>query len=229
MTRPADTPKIFKLTVDCFDDIFEYLSLDDLVSFGEASKTTQKVAGQYFQRKYSSAALQIYKDSSLILLLESTDYFAVFNEFLTKVKILVEENSFEFFSIHINEFPQIKELKVRTFDHDNRFYKQAIEAMPELCPKLEAIDLISADVPTNFYDTMLKYCVNLKRLHINAGPWIRQDYPKLQHLQIPTVGDIHDLDVFFQKNPNIRCFSTSAEGIWKMNSCVLMCVWTYWK
>ena len=37
-------PKIFKLNIDCFDEIFEYLSLKDLHSLGQTYRTMQQVA-----------------------------------------------------------------------------------------------------------------------------------------------------------------------------------------
>lgn len=43
-------PMIFKLNIHCFDEMFEYLSLKDLLSFGQTCKGLQNVAGKYFKR-----------------------------------------------------------------------------------------------------------------------------------------------------------------------------------
>lgn len=48
-------PKIFKLDIDCFNEIFEYLSMEDVHSVGKTCKTMQQVAGEYFRQNCSAA------------------------------------------------------------------------------------------------------------------------------------------------------------------------------
>lgn len=51
----ASTSSIFTLTVDCFDEIFDYLTLEDLCSFGQTCRKSQQIAGNYFKSNYSNA------------------------------------------------------------------------------------------------------------------------------------------------------------------------------
>lgn len=53
------SPKIFKLDVDCFDEIFEYFSLEDLDSFGQTCKAMHKLTGEYFKRNYPHGKIQL--------------------------------------------------------------------------------------------------------------------------------------------------------------------------
>lgn len=56
------SPKLFLLNNDCFDEIFEYLCVEDLHSFGQTCKWMNKVAGEYFKQNHSSARKYFKKD-----------------------------------------------------------------------------------------------------------------------------------------------------------------------
>lgn len=48
-------PKIFKLNVDCFEEIFNYLAIHDIFAMGETCTRMQNVAGYYFQQNFPDA------------------------------------------------------------------------------------------------------------------------------------------------------------------------------
>lgn len=52
--RQSQSP-ISKLNPDCLDEIFDYLTMDDLYSFGRTCKLMQKIAGNYFKLNYLAA------------------------------------------------------------------------------------------------------------------------------------------------------------------------------
>ena len=49
----GQTPQIFKLNVDRFGNVFDYLSLDDLHSFRQTCTRMQRVADYYFMLEWS--------------------------------------------------------------------------------------------------------------------------------------------------------------------------------
>lgn len=53
----AERPRIFKLNIDCFDEIFDYLSTEDLLGIGQTCKTMQQVVGEYFKKNYTAASM----------------------------------------------------------------------------------------------------------------------------------------------------------------------------
>lgn len=55
-------PKLFKLNLDCFDELFDYLSLQDLYSVVKTCKRMQIVTGDYFRRNYSAAKIYLTND-----------------------------------------------------------------------------------------------------------------------------------------------------------------------
>lgn len=51
---------IFKLNVNCLNDIFDYLSLHDIQSIGQTCKLLQQAAGEYFQANHVTEAYANY-------------------------------------------------------------------------------------------------------------------------------------------------------------------------
>lgn len=51
--------KIIDLNIDCFDEIFEYLDVESLYSFGQTCKRMNKIAGEYFKQNYSASPISI--------------------------------------------------------------------------------------------------------------------------------------------------------------------------
>ena len=43
-------PSIFKLNVDCFEKLFDYLGKEDVHAFGQTCKRMQWVAGHYYRQ-----------------------------------------------------------------------------------------------------------------------------------------------------------------------------------
>lgn len=55
VNKEKQLPDIFKLTVDCFEEVFDYLSLKDLAAIGQTCKRMQRIAGHCFQQNFGAA------------------------------------------------------------------------------------------------------------------------------------------------------------------------------
>lgn len=104
-SREVTPPKIFKLTIDCFDEIFEYLSLGDLIKFGFTCKTMQQIAGKYFKRNYSAAENICEKDG----IIKEGNYLECFNEFISSI-IIDERPRFDYLQSHTHQLKSINQL-----------------------------------------------------------------------------------------------------------------------
>ena len=100
---------IFRLNMDCFEAIFDYLSLKDLHSFGQTCRAMQQMAGDYFQRNFKSAekfsakmaftrfiqTMKVYRMNvlkRLLLINSSTTYHTITkkrNRFITFIRIVM--------------------------------------------------------------------------------------------------------------------------------------------
>lgn len=230
-------PHIFNLTTDCCDEIFEYLSLKDLHAFGQTCRAMQKVAGEYFRRNYSAAAK--YSGNDGIYTAYSDDkgvnnenvLTSGFNRYITYISHYYDKlRPLQYIQSHSNEFESINHIYlVCVIINEAR-----VNSLLHLLPKLETLQIRNSSVEGHLYDVLLKHCA-LKRLFVQDSDlgifrlldggwaarienhWLRQEYPTLQSLElIPKYTlKIDEFNEFFDRNPNVRTFSTSSLCLWK--------------
>lgn len=229
-------PSIFKLTVDCCDEIFEYLSLKDLHTFGQTCKTFQKVAGEYFQRNYSAAAkfldpdgvYTVYSDNNGVT--NERIKTLAFNRFTNYISHYYHNLApLNYIHDHSNEFESLKHIYLVCLDLN----KKRVACMKNILAKIEIVQIRNSSCYGDIYEVFLKFCINLKRLLVQDADfdrsyhpfdsdthfinyWLRQEYPKLEYLElIPKFEPkLMGLGGFFEKNPGVRGFSTSSLCLW---------------
>ncbi|XP_055303092.1 uncharacterized protein LOC129568813 [Sitodiplosis mosellana] len=224
----ADSPpKIFKLTIDCFDEIFEYLSMKDLHSLGQTCKTMQQVCGEYFKRTHSAAEKFCARDgiyttySSMEGDVNQRIQTSCFNQFMPCISHYYGAiGPIHYLQKHVNEFISTNHIYLVSLFINH----EKVELIREILPQIEIMQIRNCSMSRNFYELMLKYCENLKCIYLqNADSsfngkheWLMQDYPQLEHLELmpsyPIVVD--ELKAFFERNPKVKRFSTTARFLW---------------
>lgn len=219
-------PNLFKLNIDCFDKIFDYLSVPDIHSIGQTCKLMQQVAGEYFKQNYSAAAKYTENDGIYTEYPDSTGtakraQTSGFNQFITYISHYYEKmEPLRYIQSHANEFSSIDHLYL-VCSHLN---KKKIACIQKLLEKCQTIQIRNCSSEGDFYQTFLKFCKNLKKLHIqeadmghsyhrDSGPsWLLQTYPKLEYLELSPQFSrrLTELCTFFDRNANVRIFSTDA-------------------
>lgn len=238
------TSPIFRLTVDCCDEIFEYLSLKDLHAFGHTCKAMQKVAGEYFKLNYSTVE-SITRDDILCTVydekgdrqdrsdLRETDVRIEtmgFKQIITSISNYYDYGSYLLYYIseNINEFPLINHINILGFN----FADERVDFFRNLLNKVEIIQIQNCTADGDFYDLFLKFCGNVRRLYIQdcdvgsydsedddieENLWLLRKYPTLEHIELrpDSIMEVRpELNEFFELNPNVRSFSTTADCIW---------------
>lgn len=205
-------PDIFRLHVDCFDEIFEFLTLPDLYSFGQTCKAMQQVAGVFFQRNFKSSKIAI-KHDSLRLGRVKLDGFS---EFVEKLWMDGGIEDFHFAGAHCNG--AIKEIYFDLFSLN----EAKIACIKPILAKVEIILLTDCIIQGDFHENFLKLCPNLKRLSVGCyegfqNQWLFQKYPKLEYLKLS--GDVsfqcNDLKMFFHNNPNVQSLAIDGSYLLK--------------
>lgn len=217
-------PDIFKLTVDCFDEIFDYLSLQDLCSFGQTCKVIQKMSGEYFKRNYSAAKKYTHNKGIVIVYNDNTRSHRIeaptFNPFITSITHRDDKvESLRYIDVHSDEFVALSEINFMCIALNDL----KIQCLQKILPKIEIIKLTNCSIDGDFYENLLKYCPKLKEIHIEdeknrpilneaINPWLLKEYPSLETLHILQSNPckIHELCTLLTKNSNIRTFSTSS-------------------
>lgn len=209
-------PQMFKLNVDCFEHLFEWLSLKELLEFRRTCQRMKKVVDYYIKLNYPHLLR-----------------FNIFNRrcFLDML------NEHE----HLNYFKWTKQLSIENV----KLTGAAIESIKYVLNGLEELKLNGVHIDGDFYDVILKHCPLLRHLNVTTNnrhhpgtiigtgnDWLHRQYPMLEHFEMH-IGIDHEepsmeppqytteLLAFFQQNQKIRIFSTDSGLIEKCQRLLL--------
>lgn len=229
---------IFSLNVDCFEEIFDLLSFEDLHEFGKTCKTIQKLAGDYFNRNFKAAEkfsdidgiYTVYSNENGVL--NKRTQSSGFNNYINYISHYYEEfEPLRYIQMHINEFISLNHIYFVCLVIN----PIKIEYFQQILHQIEVLQLRQCTLSGDFFEIILKFCKNLKRLYIQddlgdiideiGNPWLLRTYPSIKHLQITTryPFKIHELDAFFRQNSGILSFSTSSRCLWENRHELLKC------
>lgn len=230
------TSSIFKLNIDCLDKIFDYLSMRDIILFGQTCKALQLICGEYFRQNYG-AVKNYHTDCGTY-----TKYFdrddvvgrftetTAFNPFMTKIEF---SNSWNYIEWYYDDFMSLNHICFRDFA-DIYFPKQIDvdlnlnknQVIKHILNKVEIVEIRNVRIDGNIFENFLKLCTQMTHLYVQHPQlgtlrndaiysWLLQRYPSVKHLElIPRFYRINELCSFFQMNPNVRSFSTSTSCLW---------------
>lgn len=191
-------PKLFKLNVDCFEDVFEWFSLKELLVFRQTCKRMKAVVDYYIKLKYPD-------------LLHLRVWPSRHKKFLESSRL------------RLNYFEWINKLYLYSVTYTD----VQIESIKTILNQLETLKLTYVTINGDFYETVLKHCPRLKFLSVrtNVNPiigtsnkWLLRQYPTLERMEMETAFTSTELCTelleFFNQNPNIRVFSINYECLW---------------
>lgn len=219
----SQSPAIFQLTIDCCNAIFEYLSLNDLYSIGQTCHVFQLVAGEYFKRNFSSSEIFCCYDG---VYTTYSDHEGVTNQ---RINI----SNFSSFITHMSNYYHVFGPHYYIYTHSNEFTainrinlvdvslnRDRVKYIQTMLMKIEVLEISRCKFDDGFHENLLKYCVNLRRLHVHddlefvseAEKWLGETYPNLEHLELITRSPykIHKVVPFLRRNKSLRSFSTSS-------------------
>lgn len=216
-TRKSEMPALFKLNIDCISNILDYLSLVDLANVAQTCKLLHTVAGHILQLHYPFANAFIDESG---MYLENHDemkqFIDIFSEFIqcaTFSDVMNDDST----QIQWQQFKSIKHISFYYI----RFNEKNLNLTKVILPNVETVELNDCYFcGYDLYGNFLKHCTNLKKLIIwtnynyNAN-WLHYKYPHLEYVSIVPIvyirREINQLAIFFQQNPNVRKFFTSAK------------------
>ncbi|XP_031640829.1 uncharacterized protein LOC116352404 [Contarinia nasturtii] len=225
---------ISELNEYCIEEIFKWLSLDDLNSIGKTCKRLQQLAGQHFQRNYPRSFVKIWHGYPFMMgqnvdglseFIQSITIVGWYRKFPKQEYTIVDEQT-ETEQYHYIKSKLDRSLKQIKFD-GCRLTKCKVNEIIPLLNGVKVIQMVECTVVDDLYDCLLKHCVNLERLLIGSTrflskcDWLRRKYPKLVHFQLieekPFTIKQEELLTFLQLNPNIRSFVAHC---WDLEKCI---------
>ncbi|XP_031638892.1 uncharacterized protein LOC116351007 [Contarinia nasturtii] len=228
---------IFKLNIDCFDELFEWLSRDDLDALGQTCKLLQLIVGDHFQRNFPAIEVRAEEDGLYVNDTRSANFYRSaqklhsFDKYIQKVSLCensigIEDGVRMFCYVGTNCTTSIKHIQFM-----NVLLTQIelvwIEKILGTC---ETISIEDCLIKRQFYEKFPEHCENLRSLYVKdcrwnrnvlkrtGNDWLQRHYPKLNHLswtQSSKKGQkIDELRTFFALNPQVVSFSTSFHCFW---------------
>lgn len=211
--NPKQLPDIFKLNVDCFEDVFDYSSVGDLINVGNTCKRLHNVAGHCFRQTYTDIQARITSRGIDVRL----NYATHFVKFFQSVSVIDRLPIMPIFLNIQSKFLRIKKLRIS----HQRLTHDVVDHMKETLDKLEILRLFESDLHINVSD-MIDHCANLTILDLQRCEldynWLSRKYPTLEYLLfIPKdhTAIIEEFATFLELNPNIRKLGTSGPFLWK--------------
>lgn len=213
---------IFTLNVDCLNKIFDYLSLQDVHSIGQTCKPIQQIAGDYFQINIVADA---YVNSQDVYYRDLCLKHEEFNKFIRNV----------FFFTPSRSLKKAAKCVAQNYDHEFKrmhfregyLTEAEIKYLNVKFEKVESITIERCIINRKFYKQFPSLCKNLRRFYVDdcvyrpnvvrrtGNEWLLWTYPKLEHLHWTQSKDwrqINELKVFFERNPQVRSFTTDINS-----------------
>lgn len=210
-------PAIFKLNIDCFAKIFDYLSLVELINVAQTCKLLHKVCGHIFQLHYPFANVIVGENGEMHLEnhREVNECVVTFSEYIRCVV----------FSEVLNDNPspiewqQFKSLKRVNF-YCAKFNEKKLGYVKDLLKNAEIVELSDCGFFGTTFEQFLDACENIKNLTITISydyneNWFNKNYPHLETVSIVPIvyyrQQIYELSEFFKQNANVSKFFMSSK------------------
>lgn len=213
---------ILTLNVDCCEEMFEYLSLCDLYALSQTCRPLRKVVGDYFMANYASVDTELIENNAILVWPQALSRnnpvkMENFNEFISK--LMINLNRSDYREINPDYFTSLNQLifKGGEINTENiQYFRKILFNI-----KMLNIECVKIDEP---YDSLLKYCKNLKHLcifvtekQINLrNNWLTQTYRCLEHLELKS-DPIYQNDGFYgflDRHRYLKTFITNANFFW---------------
>lgn len=221
------SPAIFKLNIDCFHEVFDWLSHSDLIAVGQTCKRLRRIVGMFVHFNYGAKTTRGENNGIYISSLLSN----TFSQYIQKLSISGDRlGAYRF--VGENCTNSINNLRVYGTLPENGF-----EHIKDILNGIEILDMNECVIKGDFYEDYLKYCPNVKSLSVSRSgrisdksiiigsrnSWLLRNYPNLENFELLEAYELkmNELNTFFQQNPNIRTFSTDSKSLWENRNSIM--------
>lgn len=202
-STPASRPNIFKLNVDCFEHLFEWLSLAELLVFRRTCKRMKQVVDYYLKLNYPEILnLNIRNRNQLLIACNNRLNYFEWIKHLSIESVELNSTNIDAMKYILN---QIEGLKLQIVQINGDFYDVVLQH----CPRLKYLNLLT----NTSADTIIG----------TRNEWLCRQYPMLEHFEVHCIlyafRSEHnhplpytaELSQFFQLNPQIKTFSVDLD------------------
>lgn len=220
-TNNARDSPILGLDVDCLDELFDYLSMEDLCAIGRTCKRLHRAAGKYFAKYYPFEMLSFIQNHNGEIIQRVRSCETYFANYVRCILISDDINIFRYAATKT-----YRHLKKITFRGNNVFSEDHYSCLAEMNILAQVSTIEIEFCTTSFRDSLLnrilQLCTNLKNLILvfslpyeataNSN-WKYQHCPTLERLEMKTCADPDLFEIFLRTNPHIKRLSMKYENI----------------
>ncbi|XP_031638040.1 uncharacterized protein LOC116350393 [Contarinia nasturtii] len=215
---------IFKLVIDCFEEVFDFLSLQDLVAMGQTCKRMQRIAGHCFQQNYR--AQPVFFCVHTFLMIDEDANLECFYYLLQNIEVdihnIFDEDEDLYISTQnfITSLKHLQSIKKITIGNISLTMAQ-IDEMRLIRSKIESVKFEKNDFNEKLFNALLAPGSNVKHLSLresfsNEHQWMYGIYPKLEYFELTSCvyEEVPALKTFFELNTTIKHFSIDMGLLW---------------
>lgn len=215
----SQPPYLLKVNADCWERIFDLLSLRDIFAMGETCKHMRQMSGYYFREYFPEIKCRWIANRGIFIGYPASIRRTDFSEYMTK---LIVVDYLEHF-LHAEQYCALKTLNL----HSIELTDTQIDFMKNVVENIENVGLKRCAIYGDFYEKFLQYCPKLKRLWLhdvlfeteNTGiiQFFQRTYPTLQYLDFATLQlypSNSELTNFLNRNKNLKHFGVSNQFLW---------------
>lgn len=221
----TQSPEFQSLTVDCWEKIFEYLSLREMLAMSRTCKRMRQIAGYYIRENFPGLWCWWIKNRGVCTAIPNNVPINSLSRFITSLGI--SEN--------------LKHsLKMESFASLNTLTLCGIELRPaqmryidDILKYVENIDLRGCTIYRDFYEQFQIHCTQLKSLKLEGvkfqpssagGSLFSRKYPKLEHfdyISMDLCPTDSSLKRFLDQNSNLKHFGMDADYIFSLQNALI--------
>lgn len=208
-----------KLIADCWENIFDYLPLKDIISIGQTCIRMQKMTGYYLREYFPEILCTLDGKTAQIMY---SDRFHLQTELYQYIGKLCIDGNLDYY-LSANTFSSINTLILSSVE----LSKIQIEYIKHLLTMVENVHLKYCAVEAEFFEQLINLCPKLKSLHIQCcrmsedalHTLFAQNYASLEYLQYQPLPrkaatQINGLQQFLENHPNLKHFEIDYRFLW---------------
>lgn len=211
-------PKFVKMNVDCWENVFDLLSLRDILAMSETCKRMRQMAGFYFREYLPDIKCRFIANRGVFIGYPTSILRTDFSGYITKLMVYDYLEQFLF----AEQYCSLKSLVLCSFDLNDT----QIDYIKNVLENIENVDLKQCIIYGDLYETFLKYCPKLKRLRLHDVlfkpesiliRFFQRVYPTIEHLDLSTCQMYprnNELKDFLERNKNLKHFGVSSNFLW---------------
>ena len=165
------TPPIFNLVDDCCYAMLDWLSLEDLRSFGQTCKWAQQLAADFYKMNHSAKEYAVTSSAHV----SGFDVFDLENA----QKILIRDELDQYRNVETYSNQTIKQI----FLFDTVLTDDKVNCLKRILHTVERVVMVRCKISGDFYEKFLKFCTNVKVLCVRPNWWCD---PNCDHVLIGT-------------------------------------------